>query len=210
MDDELYIEAQQIDDKQALMPAPIAAPMQAAKKATPDNHGKPWKPQECTQLIDECKKGMSWEEIGVAHKRTTGGILARISADIKRLNTAGKSREEIAGVLGLTVEKIDSVLTNGKKAPEPREVKVKVPQQVQPQEPMQAFIPVAPIPITINELTGKRKPIERKPVQISPQSIEQLCDVIKSQHDTIKLNHEMIRMMQAQIDDLKAQVRDLS
>jgi hypothetical protein len=48
------------------------------KKFLPANAGKPWSNQEDTQICEELRHGLSFEQIAKSHNRTSGSIVARL------------------------------------------------------------------------------------------------------------------------------------
>lgn len=48
------------------------------RKFLPSNAGKPWSNQEDTQICDELRRGISFEQIARMHNRTNGSIVARL------------------------------------------------------------------------------------------------------------------------------------
>jgi len=49
-----------------------------AKRFLPSNAGKSWSSQEDTQICDEIKGGIAFQEIAKIHNRTVGSIIARL------------------------------------------------------------------------------------------------------------------------------------
>jgi hypothetical protein len=49
-----------------------------SKKFLPSNAGKPWSNQEDTQICEELRRGMTFEQIAQIHNRTNGSIVARL------------------------------------------------------------------------------------------------------------------------------------
>ncbi len=64
-----------------------------ARNSLPANAGKPWSNTEDTQICEELRRGVNFQEIARTHGRTLGSILARlirlgkISAQANRLNS---------------------------------------------------------------------------------------------------------------------------
>ncbi|HEY7352227.1 MAG TPA: hypothetical protein VH596_05615 [Terriglobales bacterium] len=48
------------------------------KRFLPKNAGKPWSNQEDTQICEELRRGMNFEQIAQLHSRTNGSIIARL------------------------------------------------------------------------------------------------------------------------------------
>jgi hypothetical protein len=48
------------------------------KKFLPSNAGKPWANPEDTQICDEIRRGIAFQEIAKIHNRTVGSIIARL------------------------------------------------------------------------------------------------------------------------------------
>jgi hypothetical protein len=49
-----------------------------AKRFLPKNAGKAWSGDEDTQICNELRRGMSFDQIAHLHSRTTGSIVARL------------------------------------------------------------------------------------------------------------------------------------
>ena len=49
-----------------------------AKKFLPSNAGKPWNNAEDTQICEEIRRGVAFQEIAKLHNRTVGSIIARL------------------------------------------------------------------------------------------------------------------------------------
>lgn len=49
-----------------------------AKRFLPKNAGKAWSSQEDTQICDELRRGLSFEQIAQIHNRTNGSIISRL------------------------------------------------------------------------------------------------------------------------------------
>lgn len=48
------------------------------KKFLPSNAGKSWSSQEDSQICDELRRGMTFEQIARVHNRTNGSIISRL------------------------------------------------------------------------------------------------------------------------------------
>jgi len=49
-----------------------------ARRFLPINAGKPWTNQEDTQICEELRRGMTFEQIAQVHNRTNGSIISRL------------------------------------------------------------------------------------------------------------------------------------
>lgn len=49
-----------------------------ARHSLPANAGKPWSSAEDTQICDELRRGINFQEIARGHGRTVGSIVARL------------------------------------------------------------------------------------------------------------------------------------
>lgn len=49
-----------------------------ARQSLPANAGKPWSNNEDTQICDELRRGINFQEIARGHGRTVGSIVARL------------------------------------------------------------------------------------------------------------------------------------
>jgi len=56
----------------------VEATRERKRKHLPENTGKPWTDEEDNQLISEFESNLRIPEIAERHKRTTGGIQARL------------------------------------------------------------------------------------------------------------------------------------
>jgi hypothetical protein len=43
-----------------------------------ENHGKPWKQEERSELLEDIKRNKSYNEIAGSHKRSIGSIIAKL------------------------------------------------------------------------------------------------------------------------------------
>ena len=69
--------AHQSDPRSKLTPVPQVPRVLSAP--TPENHGKPWTPEEDKQLLSRFHSKLSIEEIAKKHKRGIGGIQSRLT-----------------------------------------------------------------------------------------------------------------------------------
>ena len=66
------------------------------------NKGKPWADDEVRQLLSEIKNGKTTNEIANIHKRTYGGIRARLNKMAYDYYTEGRPIDEICKFTGLS------------------------------------------------------------------------------------------------------------
>jgi hypothetical protein len=63
-----------------------------ARHSLPANAGKPWSNNEDTQICDELRRGINFQEIARGHGRTVGSIVARLIR-LGKISAAAQSRK---------------------------------------------------------------------------------------------------------------------
>jgi hypothetical protein len=70
--------AQQKNGKASVIAAPPTPLVNDVPVSVPDNHGKPWTPEEDKQLLSRYHSKLPIEEIAKKHKRGIGGVQSRL------------------------------------------------------------------------------------------------------------------------------------
>ena len=63
-----------------------------AKHSLPANAGKPWAKAEDTEICDELRRGINFQEIARGHGRTVGSIVARLIR-LGKISAAAQSQK---------------------------------------------------------------------------------------------------------------------